>query len=131
MFQITDDVKELLKFTDLVLLDIKHINPEKCKNLVGRSNELELAFARYLNEINIPIWLRQVLIPGITDSEEDLLELRNFINSLNNIQKIEILPYHTAGQVKWKNLGLTYTLENVRPANNEDVKRAKEILNLN
>lgn len=131
MFLINDDVKKLLSLTDLVLLDIKHINPDKCKKLVGRSNELELKFAKYLSDNNIPIWIRQVLVPGLTDDEEDLILLKDFINSLKTVQKVEILPYHNLGKTKWENLGLNYTLDNVRPATDEDVKRAKEILNLN
>lgn len=130
MFSITEDIKKLLSLTDLVLLDIKHINPEKCKELVGRSNELELKFAKFVSDNNIPIWLRQVLVPGLTDLEEDLITLRDFISSLKTVQKVEILPYHNAGKTKWENLGLDYSLENVRTATNEDVKRAKEILNL-
>lgn len=130
MFSITEDVKKLLSLTDLALLDIKHINPEKCKNLVGRSNELELKFARYLSDNNIPIWIRQVLVPGLTDSEEDLILLRDFINSLKTVQKVEILPYHNLGKTKWENLGLDYALEDVRTATNEDVERAKKTLNL-
>lgn len=131
MFSITDDVKKLLSLTDLVLLDIKHINPEKCKDLVGRSNELELNFARYLSDNNISIWIRQVLVPGLTDDEEDLIALRDFISSLKTVEKVEILPYHNLGKSKWKNLGLNYSLENIRTATSEDVERAKKILNLN
>ena len=130
MFQITEDIKKLLSLTDLVLLDIKHINPEKCKDLVGRSNELELRFAQYLSDNNIPIWIRQVLVPGLTDSEEDLIALRDFINSLKTVRKVEILPYHNAGKTKWESLGLDYSLENIRTATNDDVNRAKKILNL-
>ena len=130
MFQVTNDIKKLLTLTDLVLLDIKHINPEKCKELVGRSNELELKFAKYLSDNNIPIWIRQVLVPGLTDSEEDLIVLRDFINSLKTVQKVEILPYHNAGKTKWESLGLDYSLENVRTATSDDVTRAKEILDL-
>ena len=130
MFQITEDIKKLLSLTDLVLLDIKHINPEKCKELVGRSNELELQFAKYLSDNNIPIWLRQVLIPGLTDSDEDLMTLKDFINSLKTVQKVEILPYHNAGKIKWESLGFDYMLEDIRTATEDDVKRAKKILNL-
>ena len=130
MIEITDTIKELLSLTDLVLLDIKHINPKKCKNLVGFSNEKELAFAKYLNDNNIPIWIRQVLIPGYTDSEEDLLELKKFINSLNTVQKVELLPYHNLGEYKWKELKFDYALKDVRTANADDIKRAKNILNI-
>ena len=130
MFTINDNVKKLLSLTDLVLLDIKHINPEKCKSLVGYSNKLELEFAKYLSDNNIAIWIRQVLVPGLTDDEEDLISLRNFINSLKTVQKVEILPYHDLGKTKWEKLGLIYPLTDIRTANNEDVERAKKILNI-
>ena len=130
MVAITQDIKDLLKVTDLVLLDIKHIDDEKCKELVGRSNKLELEFARYLSDNNIPIWIRQVLIPGYTDDKNDLLKLKDFINSLKTVQKIEILPYHSAGEFKWKKLGLKYPLDGVKQADDNDVKRAKEILGI-
>ena len=130
MTSLTDDIKKVLSLTDLVLLDIKHINDEKCKNLVGRSNKLELAFARYLSDNNIPMWIRQVLIPGYTDSEEDLLQLKDFISSLKSVEKVELLPYHDMGKYKWKKLGLKYELDDVRPANDSDLKRAKEILGI-
>lgn len=131
MFSITPEIKEVLELTDLVLLDIKHINREKCKELVGLPNDNELNFARYLNENNIPVWIRQVLIPGYTDEEEDLIELKNFLKALDNVKKVEILPYHNLGKYKWENLGLEYPLENVRTANNDDVERAKKILEIN
>lgn len=130
MVEITDHVKELLSLTDLVLLDIKHINPEKAKNLIGFSNEKELTFAKYLSDNNIPIWIRQVIIPGITDSTEDLLELKNFISSLKTVKKVELLPYHNLGKHKWETLGFDYDLKNIRTANEEDIKRAKEILGI-
>ena len=130
MIEITDTIKELLSLTDLVLLDIKHIHPEKCKDLVGFSNEKELAFAKYLSENNIPIWIRQVIIPGVTDNKEDLLSLKDFISSLNTVEKVELLPYHNLGEYKWKELGLEYQLKDVRPATNEDIQRANEILDL-
>lgn len=130
MVALTDDIKKVLSLTDLVLLDIKHIDDEKCKDLVGRSNKLELEFAKYLSDNGISMWIRQVLIPGFTDDEKDLLKLRNFIASLKTVQKVELLPYHDMGKYKWKNLGLKYALENVRPANNNDIKRAKEILGI-
>lgn len=130
MVALTEDIKLLLTLTDLVLLDIKHINNEKCKNLVGFSNKLELEFARYLSDNNIPVWIRQVLVPRYTDDKNDLLELKNFLSTLSNIEKIELLPYHNMGSYKWKKLGQKYELENVRPATDEDVRRAKEILGI-
>ena len=130
MVNLIDDITELLKVTDLVLLDIKHINDEKCKELVGRSNKQELEFAKYLSDNNIPVWIRQVIVPGITDNEEDLLELKNFINSLTNIKNIELLPYHELGKSKWGNLGLNYELEGVPSASKEDIERVKKILEI-
>lgn len=128
MFAITDDVKELLSLTDLVLLDIKHIDSEKCKNLVGVSNKLELNFAKYLSDNNISIWIRQVLVPGITDDENDLLTLGEFLSSLKTVKKLEILPYHDMGKTKWEELGFDYPLKDVRLATTEDVERAKKII---
>ena len=130
MVTLTDDIKHLLTLTDLVLLDIKHIDNEKCKDLVGFDNKLELEFARYLSDNNIPVWIRQVLVPGYTDDENDLLKLRTFISSLNNVQKVEVLPYHSLGKYKWSKLGLKYGLENVRDATSDDVKRAKKVLGI-
>ena len=130
MVNLTDDIKTLLSLTDLVLLDIKHIDPIKCKELVGFSNELEIKFTNYLSDNNIPMWIRQVLIPSLTDDKQDLLKLKNFIHSLKSVEKVEILPYHNLGEFKWHELGLKYDLENIPPATDEDVKRAKEILDL-
>lgn len=130
MFPLTDEIKKVLKYTDLVLLDIKHINDEKCKDLVGHSNKLELEFAKYLSENNIPIWIRQVLVPGYTDDTQDLIDLRMFIKKLKTVQKVEILPYHSLGKHKWQDLGLDYPLEGVRMATSEDVNRAKQLLGL-
>ena len=130
MVAITDDVKELLKYTDLVLLDIKHIDDEKCKKLVGISNTRELEFAHYLSDNNIKIWIRQVLVPGYTDDEQDLVKLKGFINSLKTVEKVQILPYHSMGKYKWEKLQSKYELEDVRDANQEDVDRAKKILGI-
>lgn len=127
---LTPDIKELLSLTDLVLLDIKHIDDEKCKNLVGVSNKKELDFARYLSDNGIKMWIRQVLIPGYTDDKEDLLKLKNFISSLKTVEKVELLPYHSMGKYKWKELGFKYGLENVSDACLEDVEMAKKILDI-
>ena len=130
MVSLTDDIKKVLSLTDLVLLDIKHIDPQKSKDLVGFSNEKELEFAKYLSDNSIPIWIRQVLVPGYTDNPEDLKNLKAFIDTLKTVQKIEILPYHDLGAHKWKQLGLKYELENVRMATQEDIEKAKQILTL-
>ena len=127
-FPITDKIKRIIDLTDLFLLDIKCINDEICKDLVGFSNKLELEFAKYLSSINKPIWIRQVLVPGITDHEEDLLNLKKFLSSLNNVKKVEILAYHDLGKFKWENLGCNYELADVPNATTEDVTQAKKIV---
>lgn len=130
MVDITEDIKTLLNYTDLVLLDIKHIDPIKCKDLVGVSNERELKFAEYLSQNNIDMWIRQVLIPGYTDDENDLKKLKSFIDKLNNVKKVELLPYHNMGEYKWKKLGLNYDFKDVKVPTAEEVKNAKEILGI-
>ena len=127
-FAITENMKELINLTDLFLLDIKSINNEICKDLTGFSNEKELDFAIYLSNHNKPMWIRQVLVPGITDHEDDLIKLREFISKLKTVKKVEILPYHDIGKYKWQNLGCGYELEDVPPATAQDVNRAKKIL---
>ena len=131
MVELTEPIKELLSLTDLVLLDIKHINPEKSKELVGASNEKELAFAKYLSDNNIPIWIRQVIVPGITDNEDDLIKLKDFISSLKTVKNIELLPYHNLGKHKWETLGFEYKLKDVRQAAADDINRVKTILEIN
>lgn len=101
---INDKIKELLKYTDLVLLDIKHIDEEKSIDLIGTSNKNNLNFAKYLSNNRIPMWIRQVLVPGYTDDKQDLLKLKEFIYNLNSVKKIEILPYHNLGKFKWEKL---------------------------
>lgn len=127
---LSSEIKELLKYTDLVLLDIKHIDDEKSKQLTGFSNKNNLEFAKYLNNVNIPVWIRQVLVPGYTDDKFDLQKLKNFLDTLSNVEKIEILPYHNLGMFKWKELGDTYELENVVPPSQEDIKKAEQILGI-
>lgn len=128
MFDLTDKIKELIDLTDLFLVDIKSINDEICKDLVGHSNKKELEFIKYLDSIGKEIWIRQVIVPGITDIEEDLYKLRDFINSIEHITKVDLLPYHDLGKYKWLELNETYPLENIRTANNDDVERVKKIL---
>ena len=128
MFPITPKIKEIIKNTDLFLLDIKSINNEICQELTGFSNKLELEFAKFLSKCGKHMWIRQVLIPGITDKKEDLINLRNFIKSLKNVDKIEILPYHDLGKFKWEALGLPYPLMHVSTATKKDIERAQRII---
>ncbi len=127
---LTDDMKKLIDLTDLFLLDIKCINDEICKKLTGVSNKKELAFAKYLSDINKPMWIRQVIVPTITDRTEDLQNLKEFISTLNSVKKIELLPYHDMGKTKWINMGYKYELENIRNADNNDIQYAKNILGI-
>ena len=127
---INDSIKELIDLTDLFLLDIKCINDEICKKLTGFSNKQELAFAKILSDINKPVWIRQVIVPTITDRTEDLLKLKEFISGLNNVQKVELLPYHDMGKYKWINSGDKYELENIKTASLNDIKYAKKILGI-
>ena len=127
---LTDDMKKLIDLTDLFLLDIKCINDEICKKLTGVSNKKELAFAKYLSSTNKPTWIRQVIVPTITDRTEDLLALKDFLSTLTNVEKIELLPDHDLGKSKWIKLGLKYELENIRVANNNDIEYAKRILGI-
>lgn len=130
MVTITDEIATLISLVDLFLLDIKHIDDEKCKELVGVSNNKELTFARYLSEHHKPIWIRQVLIPGITDKEEDLLKLKSFISSLKTVEKVELLPYHTLGKFKWEKLGFPYSLESITSPSEEQLLKAKRLLGI-
>ncbi|MBO5454364.1 MAG: pyruvate formate lyase-activating protein [Clostridia bacterium] len=119
---------ELIRYTDLVLLDIKHINPEKHKIITGKSNDNVLSFARYLESKNVPVWIRHVVVKGITDSYDDLFKLGEFIGSLKNLKAIDVLPYHTMGVHKYRELGLDYQLEDIPSLSKEDAISAKKII---
>lgn len=129
-FEINEEIKQLVELTDLFLLDIKCINDNICKDLTGTSNKKELAFAKYLDQQEKKIWIRQVLIPGITDKEEDLIKLKEFIGELKNVEKVEVLPYHDMGKFKWEELGEEYQLEGIKIPTNEQIERAKRILEI-
>lgn len=119
---------ELMKYTDLLLVDIKHIDDEQHKILTGRSNRNILDMAEYLSEIEKPVWIRHVLVPERNDTDEYLEKLYDFIKTLNNVQKVEVLPYHTLGEYKWKELGYEYPLEGIEPPTKERIRNANEIL---
>lgn len=119
---------ELLDYTDLILLDIKHINDAKHKQITQHSNQPIIKLAKYLSEVNQPVWIRHVLVPTLSDFDEDLHQLDDFIQTLDNVQKVEVLPYHTMGRFKWDELGIPYPLDGVEPPTEERVKNAKQIL---
>ena len=120
--------KELMKYTDLLLVDIKHIDDEQHKLLTGHTNKNILDMARYLSEIGKPVWIRHVLVPERSDKDEYLKELYEFIKTLNNVEKVEVLTYHTFGEYKWKELGYDYPLAGIEPPTKERIKNANEIL---
>lgn len=120
--------KKLLSVADLFLLDIKHIDEESCKTLTGQSNKHTLAFARFLSDNQKPVWIRQVLVPTYTDNDESLQRTRAFIESLSSVEKVEVLPYHTLGEVKYEKLGMAYPLKGVPTPEKERVQNAKRIL---
>lgn len=119
---------ELIKYTDLVLLDIKHIDDQKHRWLTNFSNDNVLKFAQYLNKNNIPMWVRYVLVPGINSDEKSLYLLKDFLDTLSNIQNIEILPYHTMGVQKYEQLGIDYRLKDIEPPTAEQINLATTIL---
>lgn len=123
-----DKFERLMELTDTVLLDIKHIDDEEHRKLTRHSNANILDCARYLSEIDKPVWIRHVLIPGITDKDEYLVRLRDFLSTLHNIERIEVLPYHTLGVYKYEKLGIDYPLKDVQPPAAERVANANDIL---
>jgi len=119
---------ELIKYTDLFLLDIKHIDNEKHIELTGKPNTNILKFAKYLSNNNKHMWIRHVLVPTITLNDEYLIRTKEFIDTLNTVDKIEVLPYHTMGIVKYENLNIPYRLKGIEPPTKEEVRHAKELL---
>ena len=118
--------QELMKYTDLLLLDLKEITPARHKDLTGFDNSNIIEMAKYLSEINKPVWIRHVLVPEHSDFDEDLDALGDFIDTLSNVDRVEILPYHTLGKFKWENLGIPYTLESISPPSAERIENAKQ-----
>lgn len=120
--------RELTRYTDLFLMDLKHIDPVEHRKLTGQPNDNIIDLFRYLSEIDKPVWIRHVLVPGITDNDVWLHKTRDFIRTLKNVKKIEVLPYHSMGAYKWEKLGMPYSLAGVEPPTAERVENAKRIL---
>ena len=123
-----DRFERVLAVTDLVMLDIKHIRPDVHEQLTGHENGAVLSFARYLAEKNTPVWIRHVVVPGLTDKEEDLTGLGRFLGGLPNIKALDILPYHTMGIAKYDGLGIPYPLKDTPAATTEEALRAKRLI---
>ena len=117
---------ELMKYTDLVMLDVKHIDLGKHKILTGHSNERVLAFAKYLEAKGVDLWARHVVVEGYTDGEDELYRLGLFLGSLKNLKALDVLPYHTLGVKKYEELGIPYPLDGVAPTSGEKKNEAKE-----
>ncbi len=120
--------EELNKYVDLYLLDIKHIDSEVHTKLTGISNTNVLNFARWLDSKNKKVWIRHVLLKDYTDNDDYLNKLSNFIKTLSNVEKVEVLPYHTMGEVKYQKLNIEYPLKGVEPPTKERVQIARQIL---
>ena len=120
--------KRLMNVTDVLLMDIKHINEEEHIKLTGHTGKNIIEMFRYLDEINKPVWIRHVLVPGITDNDEYLIQTRDFIRTLGNVQRVEVLPYHGLGAMKYKDLGIDYVLKDTNSPTAERVQNARKIL---
>ena len=118
----------LMEVTDLVLLDLKHVDSAAHRDLTGADNANVLDCAKFLSEIGKPVWIRHVLVPGLTADETSLAKLADFVRTLTNVKRVEVLPYHSLGVAKWKSLGLPYALEGVEPPTAEELSAARRIL---
>lgn len=119
---------DLMEFCDLVMLDIKHIDSEIHKTLTGHSNDRILAFAQYLDSKNIPIWIRHVIVEGYTNQQNHLYALGQFIGKLKNLKALDVLPYHTMGNVKYEQLGIDYPLKGITPTSQSTAESAKKTI---
>lgn len=126
--EIVEMFDRLMSVTDLVMLDIKHIDPEGHKKLTGQPLEPVQAFARYLDARAIPVWIRHVVVPGITYEQGELFRLGQFIGTLHNIKALDVLPYHDMGKVKYQNLGLDYPLKDTKPLSKDEALAARRVI---
>ncbi len=126
-YLLNDQIKEVLNYTDLILLDIKHINPDKYQSLTAKPLKPTLQFIDYLTEIQKPIWVRYVLVPGYSDDEADLHQWAKYVSTLPTVQRVDILPFHQMGIHKWEQIGARYQLKEVLPPTKEEVDRAENI----
>ena len=120
--------EKLMEVTDLVMLDIKHMDEEQHVLLTGQKNDNILDMAKYLSDTGKSMWIRHVLVPERSDRDDYLWELHDFIEKLDHVERVEVLPYHTLGVYKWKELGIPYGLEGIEPPTQERIQNANEIL---
>lgn len=121
-------IDEILKYTDLVMLDIKHMDSDKHKTLTGIGNENILRFAEHLRDLKIPLWIRRVVVPNLTDDRDELFRLGEFLATLSNLKALDVLPYHDMARKKYAELGMEYPLSNTPPLSKEDAIKARDII---
>lgn len=126
--EVTEQIDRLMEVTDLVMLDIKHIEDTAHRKLTGHGNGRILEFARYLDNISKPVWIRHVVVPGITFDKEELTGLGHFLKTLSNIEKLEVLPYHALGKVKYDSLGMDYVLKDTPQLTKAQAAEAETII---
>ena len=125
---LVEKMDRLMELTDLVMLDIKHIDPEKHQELTAQPNTNILKFAEYLNEKHVDMWIRHVVVPGITDDDKYLFDLGYFIGQFSNLKALDVLPYHTMGEAKYKKLGMEYKLKGVPAMDKNKVIEKKQVI---
>lgn len=123
-----EKIEKLMAVTDLVMLDIKHIESQAHEKLTGHGNEKVLAFANFLDEMKKPVWIRHVVVPGITFDEAALTKVGEFLKTLSNVEKLEVLPYHTLGENKYENMGMKYPLKGVSQLSKDEATEAENII---
>lgn len=124
------DFSEILKYTDLVLFDVKHFEEEKYRELVRGDIKKGINFLKQVEKAGVPIWIRHVVVPGLTDGEEHMAQLGEVIKKINNVDKIELLPFHQLGENKYDGLGIEYPLKGVKPMDKEKVKEYEAVLKM-
>lgn len=125
-----DKFRKLMSVTDLVILDLKEMDNDKHKHLTGHKNSNILEMAQWLSDNGHTMWIRRVLVPGLTDDTDDLKRMYKFISELKTVERVEILPYHTLGKIKWDNMGIKYPLEGVPVPTKEQIEKAEKILHI-
>lgn len=127
-FAAVEKTKKLMGLTNLVMFSIKHPDPDKYREIAGQSPDRPMALARYLTKIDMPVWIRYVLIPGISNSPADLALLAAMIKDMPNVQRLEVLPYHTMGKPKWEQLGISSPLLAISPPSPEEMDTSRKTM---
>lgn len=123
------DFSEILKYTDLILFDVKHYKEKEYKNIVKKDMDKGIEFLNQVQRAGVPLWIRHVVVPGITDDEKHIKGLAEYVKTLKNVEKVELLPFHQLGANKYQGLNMKYPLEGVSPMNKELTKKLEVVLN--